>query len=65
MTTGVNLSIKQVAADLGIHTNVLSRWCREDAQQDHQTFQGQGGPWDEEMARLKRKFARVKQERDF
>ncbi len=27
MATGANFSIAQVAADLGIHTIVLSRWC--------------------------------------
>ena len=29
MARGVDLSISQVAKDLGLHTNVLSRWYRE------------------------------------
>jgi transposase len=65
MATGASLSIKQVATDLGIHTNVLSRWCREQNLEGPKAFQGQGIPRDEEMAKLKRELARVKRERDF
>ena len=65
MATGANLSITQVAADLGLHTNVLSRWCREQKQEGPRAFPGQGIPRDEEVARLKRELARVKRERDF
>jgi len=65
MTTAANLSIKQIAADLGIHANVLSRWCREQAQDGPKAFRGQGIPRDEEVACLKRELARVKRERDF
>ena len=65
MTTGVNLFIKQVAADLGIHTNVLTRWCREQQRDGVKAFRGQGVPRDEELARLKREVARVKREQDF
>ena len=65
MATGANLSITQVAADLGLHTNVLSRWCRELEAGGAETFRGQGIPRDEEIAKLKRELARVKRERDF
>ncbi len=65
MATGANLSITQVAADLGLHTNVLSRWCREQQQAGAKAFSGQGIPRDEEVAKLKRELARVKRERDF
>jgi transposase len=65
MTTGANLSIKQVATDLGIHANVLSRWCQEQQREGLQAFRGQGIPRDEELAKLKRELARVKRERDF
>ncbi len=65
MATGANLSITPVSADLGIHTNVLNRWCREQKQGGAQAFQGEGVPRDEEVARLKRELARVKRERDF
>lgn len=65
MATGANLSITQVAADLGLHTNVLSRWCREQKREGPKAFRGQGIPRDEEVAKLKRELARVKRERDF
>ncbi len=65
MATGASLSIRQVAADLGLHTNVLSRWCREQMEEGPQAFRGQGSPREEEVARLKRELARVKRERDF
>lgn len=65
MATGASLSIRQVAADLGIHTNVLSRWCGEQQQGGPKAFRGQGIPRDEEVARLKRELARVKRERNF
>ncbi len=63
MATGADLSITQVAKDLGVHANVLSRWCRE--REGPKAFRGQGVPRDEEVARLKRELARVKRERDF
>ena len=63
MATGADLSITQVAKDLGIHANMLSRWCREGA--EPKAFRGQGVPRDEEVAKLKRELARVKRERDF
>ena len=65
MATGASLSITQVAADWGLHTNVLSRWCREQKQEGTRAFPGQGSPRDEEVARLMRELARVKRERDF
>lgn len=64
MATGADLSISQAAKDLGIHTNVVSRWCREQKQGGAKAFRGQGVPRDEEVARLKRELARVKRERD-
>ncbi len=65
MATGANLSITQVAGSLGIHTNVLSRWCREEKREGPKAFRSQGIPRDEEVARLKRELAQVKRERDF
>ena len=40
ITTGVSLSIKQVAADLGIYAKVLGRWCQEQEHHGHRTYQG-------------------------
>ncbi len=64
MTRGADMSVTQVAADLGLHSNVLSRWCREQEQAGARAFRGQGVPRDEEIAKLKRELARVKRERD-
>lgn len=38
MARGADLSISQVAKDLGIHTNVLSRWCREQERDGGKAF---------------------------
>ena len=59
-----DVSCAQVARELGISANLLSRWKRE-AEQSGQAFAGTGNPRDEEVARLKRELARVKKERDF
>jgi len=60
-----NVSIAQVARELGIEPNMLSRWSREAQSAGQQAFGGSGTPKDEELARLKRELARVKKERDF
>jgi transposase len=54
-----------VAEELGISTRQLRRW--RDAAQHHgaQAFPGEGNARDEELMRLKRKLAKVEQERDF
>ncbi len=54
-----------VAEELGISTRQLRRW--RDAAQEHgeHAFPGQGKARDEEIMRLKRKLAKVEQERDF
>lgn len=59
------ISCAQVARELGIASNLLSRWRRETDAQGQQAFGGTGKPRDEEMARLKRELVRVKKERDF
>ena len=55
----------QIARELGIGANILSRWRRELSQDGEKTFQGPGKARDEEMLRLKRELVRVKKERDF
>lgn len=50
MVRGADLSISQVAKDLGLHTNVLSRWCREQERDGEKAFRGLGVPRDEEVA---------------
>lgn len=59
-------SASQIARDLGIEPNMLTRWCREaEAGGARKPFQGQGKPRDEELAALRRELAQVKKERDF
>ena len=67
-TTGsvcANVPASQIARDLGIDPNMLSRWCREMGSVGNKAFQGQGKPRDEEMAALKRELIQVRKERDF
>lgn len=59
------VSCSQVARELGITPDLLSRWKRESEAVSSRAFQGAGNPRDEEMVRLKRGLARVKKERDF
>jgi len=60
-----NVSCAQVARELGINANLLSRWKREAEAVGRHAFGGTGNPRDEEIAALKRELARVKKERDF
>ncbi len=54
-----------VAEELGINARQLRRW-REAAKRDGgKAFPGQGNAQDKEMMLLKRKLAKVEQERDF
>jgi len=59
------VSCAQVARELGIRDNLLTRWKREAGSQGNSAFAGTGTPRDEELARLKRELARAKKERDF
>lgn len=54
----------EVARNLGIRPDLISRWKREFEQQDKKAFTGQGNPRDEEIARLKKELADAKMERD-
>lgn len=60
-----DVSCAQVARELGIGANLLTRWKREADAGGQLAFGGTGKPRDEEVARLKRELARIKQERDF
>ena len=59
------VSCRQVALEIGVNPNLLTRWKRELEAVPAQAFKGSGTPRDEELARLKRELARVKKERDF
>jgi len=58
-------SCRQVALEIGVAPNLLTRWVREAQPGAEKTFPGTGSPRDEELARLKRELARVTKERDF
>jgi transposase-like protein len=55
---------KEVADDLGIPRDALSRWKRELEQADVRVFPGHGNLRDEELARLRKENAELKIERD-
>ena len=59
-------SVKEVARELGIHPNTLYRWRIEYAEDGEEAFPGHGSlkSGDEEVRRLRRELARVKEERD-
>lgn len=54
-----------VAEELGISTRQLRRWREAAETHGDQAFPGEGKARDEELMRLKRKLAKVEQERDF
>lgn len=58
-------SCRQVALEIGLNPNMLTRWVREADAEGGKAFPGGGTPRDEEVARLKRDLLRVTKERDF
>lgn len=58
-------SCRQVALEVGVSPNQLSRWLRESEAGGGKAFPGVGTARDEEVARLKRELGRVTKERDF
>lgn len=56
--------VSEVARDLGIRYDLISRWKRELAEDNIKAFPGNGNPRDEEISRLKKELADVKMERD-
>ncbi len=60
------VSAAQAARDLGIHSNVLRNWVREQRADPTHAFPGNGQqkPEDAEIIQLKREVARLKMERD-
>ena len=65
LTQQPGISCRQVALEIGVAPNLLSRWKREAESSNTKAFEGSGTPRDEEVARLKRELARVTKERDF
>jgi len=64
--TGSNGSIAQAGRDLGINPNVLARWKKQFQDDGTQAFPGTGHlkPEEEELRRLRRENALLRQERD-
>jgi transposase len=60
------LTVGQVSKDLGINPNMLTRWKKELQGDASQAFPGKGNlrPEDEELRRLRRENALLRQERD-
>jgi len=58
--------ISEVARNLGVHENSLYRWVRQHAEDPAGCFPGKGHlkPADEELARLRRELADMKEERE-
>ncbi len=54
-----------VAEELGINARQLHRWRLAAKRDGEKAFPGEGKARDEELMRLKRKLAKVEQERDF
>ena len=54
-----------VADELGISARQLRRWRDAVKRNGEDAFPGQGKSRDEELTKLKRKLAKVEQERDF
>jgi transposase len=54
----------QVARDLGLDDNLVSRWKKEAQENGPRAFPGQGHPQDEELARLRRENDVLRQERE-
>jgi len=57
--------VREVARDLGIHENMLSRWKKEYLQDKEHSFPGKGHmkPHEEELFKLKRKIADLEEDR--
>ena len=60
------MSISQVAKDLDIRPNLLSRWKRQLTENPDEAFPGKGHqtPEQEELNKLRRKVIQLEQERD-
>ena len=57
-------SLAAVARDLGIDENSLRKWKRAEESHGERAFPGKGRNHDEELAKLQREVALLRQERD-
>ena len=63
---GTGWDVREIAFDLGNHHNTLYRWWLELREAGDEVIAGSGQPKDseDEVRRLKRELARVREERD-
>ncbi|MHC9061297.1 transposase [Nitrospira sp. CMX1] len=64
MLDGPRVTVRQLAAELGVGAKTLGRWRREHRQHPTQAFVGNGRPRDEELSQLRRELVWVTKERD-
>jgi len=66
LVTEEGRAVSEIARNLGIHENLLHRWKKLYLEDETYAFPGKGylKPHDEELRRLKRELADVKEERD-
>ncbi len=64
LATEGGLPRKQVARDLGLDVGTLRRWIAEFQTDGDRAFPGQGRPRDDEVTRLQRENALLRQERE-
>ena len=66
LVTDSDLSVAEVAEDLGIHPNTLYRWVRKYGENPEDAFPGKGKQVSEKEAfrQLKRENKRLRMERD-
>ena len=55
---------QQIEHDLGIGSGQVYKWRKELAASGERAFPGNGTPRDEELVRLRKELARVREERD-
>ena len=56
------MTITDVAIKLGIDRTLLSHWKREFQEHDEKAFPGNGNPRDEELYKLRKELAELKEE---
>jgi transposase len=66
LITEKGLGVERVSRDLDLHPNMVHRWKKHYMEDQMNAFPGKGHltPQDEEIRRLKRELADMKEERD-
>ena len=59
-----NKTATEIANNLGINRDLLSRWNKEFADESKKSFTGKGNPRDEELTQMKKEIAELRMERD-